>query len=195
VPAGNLPTGSISPRIRRRPTIPSPAPASVVGAVRRSGAAARLHLWRRSAGAARLLVSRLDGLTYGVALIFSVPWHFRVVDLPLSLYRQFVIEEKFGFNRMTLENLSRRPAQTGGAGLVIGTPVLLAVLWLMDRWGSWWLYVWLFWCAFNLLFLFIYPTWIAPLFNKFVPLDDASRCKARIEACSNAAASPVRASS
>jgi STE24 endopeptidase len=67
-------------------------------------------------------------------------------------------------------------------GIVIGTPVLLAVLWLMERMGDlWWLYVWLFWCAFNLLLLFIYPTWIAPLFNKFVPLDDA-RCRARVEA-------------
>jgi STE24 endopeptidase len=60
--------------------------------------------------------------------------------------------------------------------------VLLAVLWLMDRMGDrWWLHVWLFWCAFNLLLLFIYPTWIAPLFNKFVPLDDA-QLKVRVEA-------------
>jgi STE24 endopeptidase len=67
-------------------------------------------------------------------------------------------------------------------GLLIGTPVLLAVLWLMAKMGSlWWLYVWLFWCAFNLLVLFLYPTWIAPMFNKFTPLDDAP-LKARIEA-------------
>jgi STE24 endopeptidase len=59
--------------------------------------------------------------------------------------------------------------------------VLLAVLWLMERWAMWWLYVWLFWCAFNLLLLFAYPTWIAPLFNKFVPLDDKP-LKARVEA-------------
>jgi STE24 endopeptidase len=73
--------------------------------------------------------------------------------------------------------------------------VLLAVLWLMDRMGDrWWLYVWLFWCAFNLLLLFIYPTWIAPLFNKFVPLDEA-QLKGASRRCSRAAASPVRASS
>ena len=67
-------------------------------------------------------------------------------------------------------------------GLVIGTPVLLAVLWLMAQMGErWWLYVWLFWCAFNLLILFVYPTWIAPLFNTFTPLEDAA-LKERIEA-------------
>ena len=67
-------------------------------------------------------------------------------------------------------------------GVAIGTPVLLAVLWLMAQMGSlWWFYVWLFWCSFNLLILFIYPTWIAPLFNRFSPLDDAP-LKARIEA-------------
>jgi STE24 endopeptidase len=67
-------------------------------------------------------------------------------------------------------------------GAAIGTPVILAILWLMAQMGSrWWLYVWLVWCSFNLLILFIYPTWIAPLFNKFAPLEDAA-LKTRIEA-------------
>lgn len=125
---------------------------------------------------------RTDGLTYGVAVIFSVIVVSAILDLPLSLYTQFVIEEKFGFNRMTLKLFISDLIKQTALGLAIGTPVLLAVLWLMAQMGSlWWLYVWLFWCTFNLLMLFIYPTWIAPLFNKFSPLDDAA-LKARIEA-------------
>ena len=127
-------------------------------------------------------VLQLHGIWYGVALIFSVVTISGVVDLPLSLYMQFVIEEKFGFNRMTVRLFITDLIKQLALGLVIGTPVLLAVLWLMAQMGErWWLYVWLFWCAFNLLILFIYPTWIAPLFNKFTPLDDAA-LKARIEA-------------
>jgi STE24 endopeptidase len=125
---------------------------------------------------------RLDGLTYGVALIFSIALISAIVDLPLALYRQFVIEAKFGFNRMTAKIFLSDLLKQAALGIVIGTPVLLAVLWLMDRMGQlWWLHVWLFWCAFNLLLMFIYPTWIAPLFNKFAPLDDA-QLKARVEA-------------
>ena len=126
--------------------------------------------------------ARFDGLSYGVALIFSVMGISSLVDIPLSLYRQFVIEEKFGFNRMTIKLFVVDFLKQTALGVVIGTPVLLAVLWLMAQMGNlWWLDVWLFWCSFNLLILFIYPTWIAPLFNKFSPLDDAP-LKARIEA-------------
>ena len=126
--------------------------------------------------------ARLDGLYYGVALIFSVTLISSLIDLPFSLYTQFVIEERFGFNRMTLKLFCLDLIKQTALGLVIGTPVLLAVLWLMAQMGClWWLYVWLFWCGFNLLILFVYPTWIAPLFNKFTPLDDA-QLKARIEA-------------
>ena len=126
--------------------------------------------------------TRLSGAGYGVALIFSVMLVSALVDLPLTLYTQFVIEEKFGFNRMTFRLFLIDLLKQTALGLAIGTPVLLAVLWLMAQMGSlWWLYVWLFWCGFNLLILFIYPTWIAPLFNKFSALDDAP-LKARIEA-------------
>ena len=123
-----------------------------------------------------------DGMAYGVALIFSVMFVSGLVDLPLSLYKQFVVEEKFGFNRMTLTLFFVDLVKETLLGLLIGTPLLLAVLWLMAQAGSlWWLYTWIFWCAFNLLILFIYPTWIAPLFNKFTPLEDAD-LKTRIEA-------------
>lgn len=126
--------------------------------------------------------ARLGGLAYGVALIFSVMAISSLVDLPLDVYRQFVIEERFGFNRMTPRLFVVDLVKQTALGLIIGTPLLLAVLWLMAQMGSlWWLYVWLFWSAFNLLLLFIYPTWIAPLFNRFSPLED-SELKARIEA-------------
>ena len=125
--------------------------------------------------------TRLDGLAYGVALIFSVMAISSLVDLPLLLYTQFVVEEKFGFNRMTLKLFFADLAKQTLLGALIGTPLLLAVLWLMAQAGSlWWLYTWVFWCAFNLLILLIYPTWIAPLFNKFTPLAD-NELKARIE--------------
>ena len=125
---------------------------------------------------------QLQGGWYGVALIVSVMAISGLIDLPLSLYMQFVIEERFGFNRMTLRLFIVDLIKQLALGLVIGTPVLLAVLWLMAQMGErWWLYVWLFWCAFNLLILFVYPTWIAPLFNTFTPLEDAA-LKERIEA-------------
>ena len=128
-----------------------------------------------------VLSARLDGLAYGVAMIFAVMFISGAVDLPLSLYKQFVIEAKYGFNRMTIKLFVVDLVKQTTLGVVIGAPLLLGVLWLMAQMGSlWWLYVWLFWCAFNLLMLFIYPTWIAPLFNKFSPLDDAP-LKARIE--------------
>jgi STE24 endopeptidase len=127
-------------------------------------------------------IARTDGLFYGLALIFSVTTLSALIDLPLTLYRQFVIEEKFGFNRMTLQLFFADLLKQSALGAIIGAPVILAVLWLMAQMGSlWWLYVWLFWCVFNLLILFIYPTWIAPIFNKFAPLADAP-LKARIEA-------------
>ena len=126
--------------------------------------------------------ARLTGLPYGLALIFSVMFISAVIDLPFSLYRQFVVEARYGFNRMTLGLFCADLLKHTLLGILIGTPVILAVLWLMGAMGPfWWLYVWLFWCAFNLLALFVYPTWIAPLFNKFSPLEEGEM-KARIEA-------------
>jgi STE24 endopeptidase len=126
--------------------------------------------------------ARLAGLPYGLALIFSVLAISALIDLPFALYRQFVIEARYGFNRMTLGLFFGDLLKHTLIGIVIGAPDILAVLWLMGAMGSaWWFWVWLFWCAFNLLILFVYPTWIAPLFNKFVPLEDGEM-KSRIEA-------------
>ena len=126
--------------------------------------------------------ARLDGIAYGLALMFSVMLLSGLVDLPFSLYKQFVIEARHGFNRMTVTLFASDLLKQTLLGLVIGAPVLATVLWLMEAMGSlWWLYVWLFWSVFNLLMLFIFPTWIAPLFNKFTPLPDGE-AKQRIEA-------------
>jgi STE24 endopeptidase len=125
---------------------------------------------------------RLDGLSYGLTMIFSVMVISGLIDLPLSLYSQFVIEARHGFNRMTLGLFITDLLKQTLLGVAIGAPVIAAVLWLMGAMGQyWWLYVWLFWSGFNLLIMFVYPTWIAPLFNKFSPLEDGEM-KSRIEA-------------
>ena len=123
-----------------------------------------------------------SGYVHGLALFACVGLIGFVVGLPASLYRTFRIEARFGFNKLTwplwLADLAKGAALT----VLIGGPLLLAVLWLMDVMGEyWWFYVWLVWLGFNLLILFLYPTVIAPLFNKFTPLEDAS-LQARIEA-------------
>ena len=122
-----------------------------------------------------------DGLPHGLAFIAGLAVLSTLVDLPFSLYRTFVIEERFGFNKMTPRLFLIDLAKGTLIGALIGLPVLLAVLWLMERMGPyWWIHVWLFWLGFNLLALLIYPTVIAPLFNKFSPLADAS-LRERIE--------------
>ncbi len=117
----------------------------------------------------------------GIALIASVALLASVIDLPLSLYRTFVIETRFGFNKMTLRLFFLDLTKQTLLGAALGLPLLLCVLWLMQRMGGhWWLYVWTTWIAFNLLVLTLYPTLIAPLFNKFTPLADAG-LRSRIE--------------
>ena len=121
------------------------------------------------------------GYAHGIALILSVAAITGLVDLPFSVYRTFVIEARFGFNRMTPALFVADLAKSIALGLALGVPLLLAVLWLMARMGDlWWLYVWLTWVGFNLLMLVVYPTLIAPLFNKFTPLADET-LKERIE--------------
>jgi STE24 endopeptidase len=122
------------------------------------------------------------GHLQGLALFGVVAVLGFIVGLPASLYRSFVIEERFGFNKLTWPTWLADLAKGALLTIAIGGPLLYAVLWLMDAMGrQWWLYVWLLWLATNLLILFLYPTVIAPLFNKFTPLEDAS-LKQRIEA-------------
>jgi len=121
-------------------------------------------------------------LTQGMATIITVLLISSLLEMPLSLYRTFVIEARFGFNKSTLLLYLIDALKSLLIGAILGLPLLFGVLWLMERMGElWWLYVWLVWVAFNLLILFIYPSFIAPLFNKFTPLQDAT-IKARVEA-------------
>ncbi|HUW25959.1 MAG TPA: M48 family metallopeptidase [Gallionella sp.] len=121
-------------------------------------------------------------LIQGVAIIVTVLLLSSLLEMPFSLYRTFVIEARFGFNKMTLALYLTDAAKSLLLGAAIGLPLLFGVLWLMSAMGAyWWLYVWLAWMTFNLLVLFIYPSFIAPLFNKFTPLQDEAM-KARIEA-------------
>lgn len=122
------------------------------------------------------------GYTQQVALVASVLAIMSVIDVPFEYYRQFGIEQRFGFNRMTHRLFFTDMLKNTLLGAALGLPLLFVVLWLMNRAGSlWWLWTWLVWVAFQMLVLLIYPTFIAPLFNKFEPLkDDALRT--RIEA-------------
>ncbi|RTL26746.1 MAG: M48 family peptidase [Rhodocyclaceae bacterium] len=113
-----------------------------------------------------------------IALVASVSW---LVDLPLTVYRSFGLEARFGFNRLTPALFVADTLKGIVLSAVIGLPLISFVLWLMAAMGPlWWLYVWAFWLGFNLLVLLVYPTFIAPLFNKFQPLEDGP-LKARIE--------------
>ncbi len=96
-----------------------------------------------------------------------------LLDLPFAWYRQFRIEQKYGFNRMTVGLWLADLAKSLVLTALLGLPLLAAVLWLMQEAGGlWWFYAWLLWVGFNALVLLLYPTLIAPIFNKFEPLKD-----------------------
>ena len=121
-------------------------------------------------------------IAQGMAIIASVSVLSGLLGTPFELYRTFVIEQRFGFNKMTLALYLADALKHLLLGAAFGLPLLYGVLWLMERMGgNWWLYVWCVWIAFTLLLLFIYPSFIAPLFNKFAPMQDEG-LKARIEA-------------
>lgn len=115
------------------------------------------------------------GYVHGIAFILSVMAVSSLFDLPFGLYRTFVIEARFGFNRMTLALYFADLGKQILLGLAIGVPLLAGVLWLMAQMGShWWLWAWAAWVAFSLLMTVVGPTLIMPLFNKFSPLEDVS---------------------
>ena len=121
------------------------------------------------------------GITQQIALLISISLITGVIDLPFSLYRQFGIEEQFGFNRMSLKLFALDSIKGIILGLVIGLPLLWVVLTLMTEAGEyWWIWTWFVWVGFNALLLWLFPTFIAPLFNKFKPLEDGP-LKERIE--------------
>lgn len=122
------------------------------------------------------------GMWQQLALIAGFVLIGGLIELPLSLYQTFVIEQRFGFNKMTLKLWLGDLLKSTLLGAAIGLPIVALILWLMGAAGGlWWLWAWGVWMGFNLLLLLIYPTFIAPLFNKFQPLEDES-LKARVTA-------------
>ena len=121
------------------------------------------------------------GVARGVALVVLLATVMTVVDIPLGWYRTFGIEQRFGFNKMTPLLFVVDILKHAALAAALGIPLVACILWVMEQAGAWWwLYAWLIWVAFNLFILAVYPTWIAPLFNKFLPLNDP-QLKDRIE--------------
>ena len=111
----------------------------------------------------------------GTLFIFAVTLVSGLLDLPVTLYRTFQLESRFGFNKTTPALFVSDLVKQVALMILIGTPLILAALWLMQLSGAWWwLYLWLLWVAFNLLAIWAYPNLIAPLFNRFEPLQDDS---------------------
>jgi STE24 endopeptidase len=117
----------------------------------------------------------------GLAVIGTVAAVIGIVGLPLSVVRTFRLEAAFGFNRMTPMIFVGDLAKGVLLGVLIGGPLVLAVLELMDHAGRWWwVAAFACWLVVTLLITWAYPAFIAPLFNKFSPLEDTS-LKGRIE--------------
>ncbi len=115
----------------------------------------------------------LNPILTGIAVILTFTFISSLLDLPFSLYNTFVIEEKFGFNRTTIKTFVSDMLKGSLLGLAIGVPLLYVILWLMEQSGEqWWLYTWLVISGFSLFMMWVYPTWIAPIFNKFEPLEE-----------------------
>ncbi len=138
------------------------------------GGLSALNLW--------LLTWLGTGMTQQLILLMAFVLLNGVIDLPLSLYQTFVLEERFGFNKMTPKLWLIDLFKSSLMGALIGLPIAALILWLMGTSGGlWWLWAWVLWMGFNLLLLVIYPTLIAPRFNKFTPLTDET-LKARVTA-------------
>ena len=201
-----LATRQIRHVMRHRATVPS-AFASTISLASHQKAAdytvakARFGLLEMAFGAAVLLgwtllggvdtlnqwlaqtsLAQYGALVPGLALLAVFGAISGVLDLPFRLYSTFRIEERFGFNKMTLNLWLGDLVKSALVGAVVGLPVVALMLWLMRSAGAlWWLWAWAAWMGFNLLVLVLYPTVIAPLFNKFKPLEDES-IKARVTA-------------
>ncbi|WP_208911516.1 M48 family metallopeptidase [Paracidovorax avenae] len=122
------------------------------------------------------------GMVQQIALLAAFALVSGLIDLPLAAYQTFVLEERFGFNKTTPRLWLKDLAQSTLMGAVIGLPLAALILWLMGAAGAlWWLWAWGAWVAFSLALMVIYPLLIAPLFNRFQPLEDES-LKARVTA-------------
>ncbi|MBC7992273.1 MAG: M48 family metallopeptidase [Rhizobacter sp.] len=124
---------------------------------------------------------RFGGMAYQLALLAAFTLIGGLLDLPFELYSTFRIEQQFGFNRMTWKLYVADMLKGLFVGALIGLPIAALILWIMGATGSlWWLWAWGAWMVFNLAILVLYPTVIAPMFNKFQPLADES-LKARVQ--------------
>ena len=140
------------------------------------GGLGALDAWVRGA-----VQPRLGNMAYQLALLAAFVVIGSALDLPFELYSTFRIEQRFGFNRMTWKLYLADMLKGTLIGALIGLPIAALMLWLMGAAGAlWWLWAWGAWMVFNLLVLVLYPTVIAPLFNKFEPLADES-LKARVQ--------------
>jgi STE24 endopeptidase len=118
----------------------------------------------------------------GTGLLLSAMIIMTLLDMPFTLYHTFVIEQRFGFNRSTAGVFIGDLLKQAVLLFVIGGPLLALALWIMETSGGlWWLYVWLVWMTFTLVMFWAYPAVIAPLFNKFTPLENET-LKQRIQA-------------
>jgi len=120
-------------------------------------------------------------LIAGVAATATVFLLMTLIDIPTSLYQTFVIEEKYGFNKSTIQQFFKDHVMQLALGAAIGLPILALILWVMDSVGSlWWFWAWMIILSFSLLMSWLFPTVIAPLFNKFTPMEEGS-LKERIQ--------------
>ncbi len=128
------------------------------------------------------LLPRAGALPYELVLLAAFVVISSLIELPLDWYATFRIEQRFGFNRMTLRLWLIDMVKSAAVGALIGLPLAALILWIMGSSGGlWWLWAWVAWVGFNLVLLVLYPTVIAPIFNKFEPLPDEA-LKARVQA-------------
>ena len=131
--------------------------------------------------------THLSAVWHGTAVVLSTFLIVSLVGLPLSIWRTFGVEARFGFNRTTVGLFIADLFKGLLLGLVLGGPLVFVILFLMQRAGTlWWLYAWFVWVGFTVLITWAYPSFIAPLFNKFTPLNDAAlkqRTEALLERC------------
>ena len=128
-----------------------------------------------------------DGYLRDLGTVFGVLAASTLAAVPFDAWRTFSIEARHGFNRMTPALFLADLVKGLALGALIGAPLLLAIFWLVDATGPlWWVYAWLAWIAFTMLLVVLFPRWIAPLFNRFTPLEDGDlkrRIEALIERC------------
>lgn len=128
-----------------------------------------------------------NGIAHGTAFMLSAVLLSSLVDLPFAYYRQFIVEARHGFNRMRPALFFADALKGAALLLVVGAPLIaMALLFMREAGSAWWLWVWMLWATFNLLAVWLYPTLIAPLFNRFAPLEDralAERVNALLTRC------------